>query len=61
MSKATYVCVLGDQIICIVNKHNYLGLMLTECHDYMEMVQNQYLHRRREVWVWLLTKTKRNG
>ena len=35
MSKATYVCVLGDQIICNVNKHNYLGLMLTECHDYM--------------------------
>ena len=48
ISKATYDFALGDQNICIVNKHKYVGLLLTECHDYTEMVQN----RRRKLRVY---------
>ena len=35
LSNATYDFVLGDQNICTVNRHTYLGLMLTGCPDYM--------------------------
>ena len=46
ISKAICDFVLGDQNICIVNKHKYVGLLLTESLDYTEMIQN----RRRELW-----------